>query len=68
MNGVALTKVFSTGINDLSMMMLFMLIGVIILQVVKPLQKFYLPAGLIGGTVALILGPQVLNIIKIPKT
>lgn len=37
MNGVALTKVFSTGINDLSMMMLFMLIGVIILQVVKPL-------------------------------
>lgn len=68
MNGVALTKVFSTGINDLSLMMFFMLIGVVILQVVKPLQKFYLPAGLVGGTVALILGSQVLNIIKIPKT
>lgn len=68
MNGIALSKVFSTGINDLSMMMLFMLLGVIILQVVKPLQKFYLPAGLIGGIVALIMGPQVLGIIKIPKT
>jgi len=33
-----------------------------------PLKKLFLPAGLIGGALALILGPQVLGLINIPDT
>ena len=65
---IAAGKVFMTATNDLALLMVFMVIGVILLQVVKPLQKLFLPAGLIGGTVALILGPQVLGIVQLPKT
>lgn len=62
------TAVFSTAINDGALLMVFLLVGLILLQVIKPLQKLFLPAGLIGGVVVLILGPQVLNIIPIPAT
>ena len=65
---VAASKVFMTATNDLAVLMVFMIIGVIILQVVKPLQKLFLPAGLIGGVVALIVGPQVLGLVKLPAT
>ena len=65
---VAIGKVFMTATDDLAVLMVFMLIGVILLQVVKPFQKLFLPAGLIGGAVALVLGPQVLNVIKLPAS
>lgn len=65
---IAAGKVFITATNDLALLMGFMLIGVLLLQIIKPLQKLFLPAGLIGGAVALALGPQVLNLIQLPKT
>lgn len=65
---IAAGKLFTVGVDDLAVLMLFILLGLAILQIIKPLQKLFLPAGLIGGTVALILGPQVLGIIKIPAT
>lgn len=65
---VALKQLYNVALNDVAVLMLFLLIGLFLLQVVKPLQKLFLPAGLVGGAVALIIGPQVLNIIKLPAT
>ena len=58
---------FATAVNELMFLFLFLLAGVVLRSVVKPLRKLYLPSGLIGGALALILGPQVLGIIKIPE-
>lgn len=65
---IAAGKVFMTATNDLALLMVFMVIGVVLLQIVKPLQKLFLPAGLIGGAVALVLGPQVLGLVQLPNT
>jgi ESS family glutamate:Na+ symporter len=54
-------------VNDLSVLMVFLLFGFALREIIKPLQKLFLPAGLIGGILALILGPQVLNLIVIPE-
>lgn len=59
---------FSQVVNELMLLMIFLLIGFAIREVVKPLQKLFIPAGIIGGAVALILGPQVLGLIEIPET
>lgn len=67
-NGVVFGSVFTTAVDDLAVLLLFVLLGVFLLRICKPLKKLYLPAGLIGGVIALILGPQVLGIIKVPST
>lgn len=66
--GIAYGKVFTTAIDELGLLLVFLLIGVALLRICKPLKKLYLPAGLIGGAIALILGPQVLGVIEIPNT
>lgn len=58
---------FTTAVNELIVLFLFLGIGVILRNVVKPLRNLYLPSGLIGGAVALIMGPQVLGLIEIPE-
>ncbi len=65
---ITLKNVMSTVVNDLSLLMLFLVLGFIVRQVVKPIQKAFLPAGLVGGAIALILGPQVIGLIEIPET
>ena len=59
---------FATMIQDLTLLMVFLLIGFVIREIVKPLQKLFLPSALIGGAVALVLGPQVLGLIEIPES
>ena len=59
---------FETVFNDLGLLMVFLLIGVAIREVIKPIQKLFIPASVLGGAVALILGPQVLGLIEIPET
>ena len=59
---------FQTVVNDLMILMVFLLIGFVIREVCKPIQKLFIPAGIIGGALALILGPQVLGIIELPET
>lgn len=61
-------QVFTVATDQLAVLLVFLLIGLVLRQVIKPLQKLFLPAGLIGGTLALVLGPQVLGIIDIPST
>lgn len=58
---------FTTAVNELIVLFLFLLLGVVIRNVVKPIRNLYLPAGLIGGAIALIMGPQVLGLIEIPE-
>lgn len=48
---------------DMAYMSLLLIISQIIRSVVRPLQKLYIPASVIAGTLGLILGPQVMNII-----
>ena len=55
-------------VGDLEYLSLFLLAGLALRELVKPLQKLFLPAGLIGGVLALVMGPQVLGWIEIPKT
>lgn len=54
--------------GDLLLLAVFMLIGFFTREVIKPLQKFFLPSSLIGGFLLLILGPQMLNLITVPSS
>ena len=47
---------YTTAVNDLMLLFLFLMIGVVLRQIIKPLRKLYLPSGLIGGAAALIIG------------
>jgi len=59
---------FASIFNDMVIVGAFLLLGFAIREVVKPLQKLYIPASVVGGAIALILGPQVLNAVEIPKS
>lgn len=52
--------------NALILFGLLLIAGVIIRELIPPLQKVLLPASLIGGFLGLILGQQVLGLIEIP--
>lgn len=65
---IAASKVFTQGVDDLAVLLVFLLIGLALRQLVKPLQKLFLPAGLIGGALALAAGPQVLGLMETPVT
>lgn len=66
--GVAFGKVFMTVVDDLGVLLAFVLLGVLMLRSCKLLKNLFLPAGLLGGAVALALGPQVLGYFEAPKT
>ncbi len=55
-------------VNDLAVLMVFLLIGFALRELIKPLQKLFLPAGLIGGTLALLCGPQALGLVSLPES
>ena len=53
--------------NALILFGLLLIAGVVIREFIPPLQKFLLPASLIGGFLGLILGQQVLGVVEIPS-
>lgn len=59
---------FASIFNDMVILGLFLLIGFAVREIVKPIQKLFIPASVVGGVIALILGPQVLNLVTIPKS
>lgn len=59
---------FQSLFNDLIILFSFLLAGFVIRELVRPLQKLYIPASVIGGVLALIMGPQVLNLVQIPES
>ena len=54
--------------DDIILLAIFLLLGFITREVVKPLQKLYIPSSVIGGVIGLILGQQVLGIVQIPDS
>lgn len=54
--------------SDVILFGLLLMAGVIIRELIPPLQKALLPSCLIGGFLGLILGQQVLGLITIPQT
>ena len=59
---------FKSLIGDLQVLSALMLIGFIIREICKPIQKLYIPTSMLAGFIGLILGPQVLGLIAIPKS
>lgn len=54
--------------NAIILFGLLLIAGVIIRELIPPLQKALLPASLIGGFLGLILGQQVLGVVEIPTS
>lgn len=54
--------------NDMVIIALFMLLGFFVREIVKPVQKLFLPSSLIGGLIALVLGQQMLGIAEVPES
>ena len=54
--------------SDMILIGVFMLAGFFVREIVKPIQKLFLPASLIGGLLALILGQQMLGLVEIPES
>lgn len=55
-------------IYDLSIFSIFLIIGFALRELIAPLRELFLPASIIGGVVALVLGQQCLGLIVIPKS
>ena len=53
--------------NDVLVLAILLLLGYVVREVIKPLQKLYIPSSVVGGVLGLILGQQVLGIIEIPE-
>ena len=64
----AASKVLTVAVDDIAVLLLFVLAGMLLRKLVPPLKKLFLPAGLIGGVLALIVGPQVLGWVDLPAT
>ena len=54
--------------SDMILIGVFMLAGFFVREIVKPIQKLFLPASLIGGLLALILGQQMLGLVEITES
>lgn len=54
--------------DDLIIFGVFLIIGFILREWIKPLQKLFLPASVIGGVVALVSGQQLLGWVNIPES
>lgn len=55
-------------LDDLIILGVFLLIGFVLRELIKPLQKFFIPASIIAGVIALIAGDQVLGLVQIPDS
>ena len=53
--------------NMMTAVSMFILLGFFVREFVKPLQKLFLPASLVGGLVMLALGQQGAGLITVPK-
>lgn len=59
---------FSSLFSDMIIIALFLLAGFFAREIIKPVQRLFLPSSLLGGLIALILGQQMLGIIEVPAS
>lgn len=57
---------FNDFLNGMMILSIFVILGYILRELIPFLNKIFLPASVIGGVLALIAGPQVLNLVAIP--
>lgn len=57
---------FNDFLNGMMILSIFVILGYILRELIPFLNKIFLPASVIGGVLALIAGPQVLNMVAIP--
>lgn len=53
---------------DIQVLGLFMLLGFVVREICRPIQRLYIPTSMLGGLIALVLGPQVLGVLEIPQS
>ena len=58
----------SSLLNDCMILAVFRLIGFAFREIVKPIQKLFLPSSLIGGVILLLVGHQRLGLGEVPKS
>ena len=58
----------SSLLNDCMILAVFRLIGFAFREIVKPIQKLFLPSSLIGGVILLLVGHQGLGLVEVPKS
>lgn len=54
--------------SDLMVLGIFLLAGFAIREICKPLQRLFIPASIIGGVIALLVGQQMLDWVTIPDS
>lgn len=54
--------------NDMLFLAIFLLVGFFVREIIKPVQKLFLPSSLIGGLVLLLIGPQGAGIVQVPES
>ena len=59
---------FASLLKDWQVLAALMLLGFVVREVCKPIQKLYIPTSMLAGFLGLILGPQVLGVITVPKS
>lgn len=59
---------FGSLMNDLQVLSALMILGFVVREFCKPIQKLYIPTSMLAGFIGLLLGPQVLHLITIPKS
>lgn len=55
-------------LTDLTVLGVFLLIGFMVRERIRPLQRIFLASSIIGGVILLILGPQLLHLVPVPQT
>lgn len=61
------SAILTDFLKSLGLLGAFLLLGVFIRANIKIFQKSFIPAGVIGGFLLLILGPQSLNVLPVPE-
>lgn len=62
-----ISAILTDFLKSLGLLGVFLLLGVFIRANIKVFQKTFIPAGVIGGFLLLILGPQCIDILPVPK-
>ena len=65
---MTITQALVDILQTFGILSIFLFVGTFLRAKVKIFQKLYLPACVIGGAIALVLGPNVLNLVKFSES
>lgn len=59
---------FDTMITEMTFFGVFLIAGFLLREIVKPIQKLFIPSSIIGGVIALVGGQQILGLWEVPSS